>query len=232
MGNTNCHIGHRKRVRDEFIAKGFDKNTPPHKILEMLLFYSIPQVDTNATAHNLINKFKSLNELFSADFKELMKVDGIGENSAALIKLVASIMSVCAGEKNKMIVDFATTDDIGEYLLREYIGLNIEKLGVLCIDTVGRKIGFEFVAEGSITAVGISSRDVIKAAVNSGAANVVLCHNHPTGVALPSRADEEATRFLTNTLRPVGIKVLDHIIISRNDYVSMAQSQSYSYIFE
>ncbi len=230
--NTNCHTGHRKRVRDEFIAKGFDKNTPPHKILEMLLFYSVPQVDTNITAHNLINRFKSLNGVFSADINDLKSVAGIGENSAVLIKLVSSIMNVCACEKNRMVVDFATTDDIGEYLLREYIGINVEKLGVLCIDTIGRKLDFEFVAEGNITAVGISSRDIIRVAVNAGATNVVLCHNHPNGVALPSNADEEVTKFLADTLSPVGIRILDHIIISGNDYISMAQSQNYSYIFE
>ena len=214
------------------MARSFDKNTPPHKILEMLLFYVIPQGDTNITAHNLIEKFKTLNGVFSADFDELTAVSGVGENSAVLIKLISTILNICSSEKNEGISDFASTDDIGEYLLREYLAINTERLSVLCIDAIGKKLSFNFVSEGDIASVGVSARDIVKLAVNSGASNIVLCHNHPGGFALPSKADGEVTQIIADTLRPIGIRLLDHIIIAGNDYISMAQSQDYSPIFK
>ena len=89
--NANPHEKHRQRVRKEFLENGFSDATPPHKILEMLLFYSIPRKDTNEIAHALLNRFGSISGVVDATPTELMSIDGIGESSVALIKLLIPI---------------------------------------------------------------------------------------------------------------------------------------------
>ena len=87
---NGIHSGHRSRLRQRFLKQGIE-GFEPHNILEILLFYGIPYRDTNDIAHKLIDKFGSLEGVFDADIKELTKIDGIGENSATLIKLVPQI---------------------------------------------------------------------------------------------------------------------------------------------
>ena len=84
------HDGHRKRVIDTFLQNGMD-GMHPHEILEMLLFYAIPRKDTNETAHLLLDTFGSLSAVFDAPYEELLKVNGIGQNTAALLKMIPQL---------------------------------------------------------------------------------------------------------------------------------------------
>ena len=99
----NVHEGHRDRLRQRFLQEGLE-NFQDHNVLELLLFYSIPRKDTNEEAHNLINRFGSLSGVFDASFEELCEVKGIGENSAALIKIMPELFK-------KYEVDIVRNDD-------------------------------------------------------------------------------------------------------------------------
>jgi len=101
--SENIHSKHRDRVRKELLAHGFDSETPPHKILEMLLFYSIPRKDTNEIAHELINKFGSIEAVLKARPEELLKVSGVGENTVAHFKLMLSICYRIINDNNAKI---------------------------------------------------------------------------------------------------------------------------------
>ena len=87
MGKEGLHDGHRDRVKREFLQKGFDMNTPPHKIMEVLLFYSIPRKDTNEMAHELLNRFGSISGILDAPAEEIVKIPGISTNTAAFLSL-------------------------------------------------------------------------------------------------------------------------------------------------
>ena len=115
----NIHKNHRERVRKEFLEQGFNMNTPKHKIIEMLLFYGIPQKDTNEIAHNLIEHFGSIEALLEADADELKNIKGIGENCVALIKLVQFISEYYLDEKNKYKKHFEDLDEICELIVRK-----------------------------------------------------------------------------------------------------------------
>ena len=116
------HDGHRQRLKEEFLAKGFDENTPPHKIMEMLLFYSIPRKDTNEIAHNLVNRFGgTVSGVLDASVEELVKVDGVSHHTAALIKLMVPIVRCYLTEKNEKKNIYSNIDEVCDFLVQKYI---------------------------------------------------------------------------------------------------------------
>lgn len=230
--NENLHAKHRQRVRDEFFARGFSDDTPDHKILEMLLFFSIPRIDTNKLAHILINNFGSFSKVLDASPEELMKVKGIGENSAALIKLMIPVIRAYTNDKLSRQKKFEDMDEIGSYIEHKYLGFTNEVFAVTSLDNRGCPIKFDIVSEGDLESVAVSTRTVIETVIKRGATAVVLSHNHPGGQAVPSTADIKTTETLCTALNNINVKVLDHIILCDDDYVSLALSQSYRHLFD
>lgn len=225
------HDDHRERVRDEFLAHGFDSDTPPHKIVEMMLFYSIPRKDTNETAHLLMDRFGSVEALIEARPEDIMKVKGAGKSTAVFLKFIHFIANYYINDKKKDVKRFNSIDEICNYLLDKYLGFNKEIIGITSLDNVGKLLGFDIIGEGDISSVGVSARQVIEVVLKRNATAVVISHNHPGGIALPSRADIENTELIFNALEHINVKLIDHIIVADNDYVSLSQSYQYNYIF-
>ena len=107
------HEGHRQRLKNRFLTEGLD-SFETHNILELLLFYSIPQRDTNGIAHKLLDTFGSLKGVFEADFEELIKIDGIKENTATLLKLIPEVARAYFHEEMDEQKIFDTAEKIGK----------------------------------------------------------------------------------------------------------------------
>ncbi len=229
--DKNIHEGHRERIRQEFLQHGFDQNTPPHKILELLLFYCVQRADTNPIAHELIAKYGSVAGVLDAPVEELAAFKGLSERSAVLLKLIMPTARRYIYDKSEQTPTFCNLDSIGKYILSRYLGETREKVGVLCLDTKGSLLRFDFIGEGDLTSVGISMRDLAKRVLDCGATASVLCHNHPNGIAVPSESDVQLTIQAADTLSKIGVQLIDHIIVCDTDFVSMAQSEQYGYIF-
>lgn len=225
------HDGHRERVRQEIMRNGFDEKTPPHKVLEFLLFYCISRKDTNPIAHRLISRFGSISGVLDAPIEKIAEVDGMSERSALFLKSIMPVARIYLHEKSNNLSCFKGLDEIGEYALKQYVGINEERAGIISLDGKGHLLGFDFVSQGDISSVGLSFRDVLNCLLSHDAAAAVLVHNHPSGIALPSMRDKALTESLAETLKNIGIYLVDHIIIGSGDYVSMAQSKNYSDIF-
>lgn len=228
----SIHSGHRERVRKDIIRHGFDEHTPPHKILEFLLFYCISRKDTNPLAHRLINRFGSISGLLDAPLNEIAAVEGMSESSALLIKSILPIARIYFVEKSDEKPTFSNLDEIGEYAAKRYIGITTERASIAAFDGKGKLIGFQFVGDGDVSSVGLSVRDIIGQLIRQNAVSAILIHNHPSGVAVPSRNDALVTIKLAESLAGSGIYLADHIILGFGDFVSMAQSKEYAYIFE
>lgn len=228
----NVHEKHRERVRKEFLENGINENTPAHKILEHLLFYCIPRIDTNPIAHQMIEKYGSISGVLDAPVEELADFKGMSERSAVLLKMIMPVARRYLYDKSVARKQFSSLDDIGKYILERYVGFTEEKAGILCLNAAGSLLGFTFISEGDISSVGISIRELIKIAIDLDATVVVLCHNHPSGIALPSGNDVALTEMAAQSLSYVGIRLLDHIITANGDFISMAQSSEYSHIFK
>ena len=224
QGEKNIHAGHRERMRKKYLNAGF-KAFSDHEVLEFLLYYCNAQGNTNGVAHELINQFGSLGAVFNAPISELVKVKGIGERSAYLIKFVSDLMSAEMDEFDNR-EGFLTSDDMGDYMMHFYQGVGVETTFVMALDQDKKLIQVIKISEGSFDSVAISIPRIARQLVSCGAASAAIFHNHPRGSAIPSINDVHTTRKLQTALESVGIEFLDHIIVSNrdNDYVSMRDS--------
>lgn len=216
------HDGHRQRLIQRFLEEDLD-NFEPHNVLEMLLFYAIPRKDTNELAHVLIDTFGSLKGVFDAPYEELIKVTGIGPNTAALLKLVPSLTrTYYSSDARSIILD--TSEKSGEYFLPYYIGQTEEVVRLACLDAGGKVISNQILHRGSANAAEVNIRKIVNIALRNNAMGVILAHNHPGGLPLPSEEDVATTKSIREALMPMGILLMDHIIVAGQDYVSMARS--------
>ena len=219
----NPHQGHRERKKRQFRDFGLDAFAD-HEALELLLYYAIPRQDTNPLAHELLRRFGSLEAVLDASQEDLTTVPGIGENSALLLRLVPQLYRrALAGPRGKAVI-LNTPEKIGHYLLQRYAGEVREVVYELCLDQKGKLLTCCRVAEGSGASADFNVRTVLMNAIRCGASLVVLSHNHPSGLALPSAADQAATDRVQRALDTVGIQLLDHIVVADGDFVSMAQN--------
>lgn len=216
------HDGHRARMKQKFLEHGLD-GMADHEVLELLLYYAIPRRNTNETAHLLLERFGSLKDVMAADIRDLEEVPGVGPNAAALLKLLQAVSDRAAVPALPRMT-IRVGDQVGDYYVRLLDPEKRERLYLMCLDAKGKVLCSRQVAEGGVNVTAVSVRQVVDLALRSGATAVVLAHNHPSGVALPSRADQFMTRQVADALRPLGIRLLDHIIVADGDYVSLADS--------
>ena len=217
------HDGHRARKKEQFRTHGLDAFAD-HEVLELLLFYAIPRVDTNPVAHRLIERFGSLDGVLSAPPEELEKVEGVGESAATLLSLILPLVRRSRMTAAKTPVILGTTQDAGEYFVDLFFGMREERLYEACLDAKGKLLRCAKVADGSVDAVSVNIRVIVENALKCGASAVVLSHNHPSGVALPSEDDNATTLAVYDALRTVDIRLLDHIIVADDDFVSIREN--------
>ena len=214
------HDGHRERLKARFLSQGLS-GFEDHNILELLLFYSIPRSDTNEIAHTLLNEFKSLSAVFDAPVEELCKIKGISTHSATLIKLIPEMLSAYYTDKTKSMQVINSVVEAGKYFVPRFYGKNNEEVLVLLLDDKKQIIKCEKLFEGTVNSAPITAKKVVAAAINSNATAVILAHNHPTGIALPSRSDIVATERIYNALKLINVDLCDHVVVSGDDCVSM-----------
>ena len=214
---------HRQRVRERYAAENLDHFSPVHA-LELLLFYAIAQKDTKPVARELLNHFGSFHGVLEADREDLKNIPGVGEHVALYLNLLRDTCRYyqvdCARETDVL----STLEECGEYISRYFIGRTNETVYLLCMDAKGKVLCCKMLGEGDNVSINLPVRRVVELAIQMRATNVVLAHNHPSGVALPSKEDVDLTNRLAEMLEAVHIQLLDHVIVADNDYVSMFQS--------
>ena len=216
------HDGHRERKREQFRRYG-DEAFADHELLELLLYYAIPRVDTNPIAHRLLEHFGSLMNVLSAPDAELEKVSGLGSSSVGLIRLVAPLYrrARISASKNEVILD--TVERIGLYCLDLLAAEPREVMYDICLDAKGRRLNTYRLSEGGPGGVTANARQIMENALACNAVMVVLSHNHPSGLALPSREDIASTEMLRTALDAVGVRLAEHIVVADGDFVSLHQ---------
>ena len=216
------HDGHRERKRAQFRQHGLD-GFADHEVLELLLYYAIPRRDTNETAHRLLQKFGTLQNVFSAPAEELSRVEGMGEGAALFLTLLPAVYRRAMRSTGQEKV-LNSVEKFGRYFLSLLAQERQETLYQLCLDAKGKLLTCKKLSQGSADCTALSVRQVVENALLSGASAVVLAHNHPSGVALPSENDRAVTLWVRDALKTMDIRLLDHIIVADGDYVSMNQS--------
>ena len=227
--NEKDSQGHRERIKEKFLKNGID-GFAEYEILELLLTYCIPRKDTKPIAKELLNKFKSLDNVFKADFDKLSAIDGLGKNSIAFLKLIGDLPSIIYKDelKNKKLVDKETlkisNKDILLKYLRNKIGYEeIEKFYVLYLSSSNEVIEFEENSVGTLDRSSVYPREIYKKIINLNAKSVILAHNHPSDNITPSKCDIELTNEMAKGLKNFGALLIEHIIITKNSYFSFLE---------
>ncbi len=220
---TSIHAGHRGRVKQEFLERGLE-GWPDHRVLELLLFYALPQGDVNGLAHELLDRFGSLAGVLDASADELCKVKGVSEHTAVLLRLAPALagryMSSRAGVRP--VINCAA--DAYQVLAPRLVGAKNEMAWVLCLDGKNQILGVRRLSEGCIDATAINIRRIAEEAMALRAARIYLAHNHISNIALPSRADLDTTMAIRAALDNIGLELVDHLVFVDGDMISMRES--------
>lgn len=222
MAEKNVHKGHRQRVRELYLRDGID-GFNNHQILELLLFYALPQRDTNPLAHKLIDEFGSISAVFDAPVSQLRRI-GLTDNTISLLKLIPDLSRVYNNDKSDYNSKYIDVTTLCDYFKPKFIGRTEEVLYLLLLDKKYKQLYCGIVTKGSLNTTDVPILKILESAVTYNASYVVIAHNHPTGVALPSPDDIKTTKMLYDALNLINRPLIDHIIVSEDDQISLAQS--------
>ncbi len=219
------HDGHRNRMRERFAANAFE-GFAEHEVLEVALFGAIPRGNTNPIAHQLIRKFGSFAKVCDAPIEELMKVDGIGRSSAIQIKMIPEFCKfyLLSKQQNTVPETLTSSAAVIDYMKPHFVGKTNEALFLLALDNMSRPIACTLISEGVVNATRVDMRKITEYVLQSRASAVILAHNHPDGFAFPSQEDIITTKRVRDHLKTIGIALLDHIIYTPKEIISMAES--------
>ncbi|MDD3766163.1 MAG: DNA repair protein RadC [Eubacteriales bacterium] len=192
----------------------------PHEVLELYLFTLLPRVDTNHIAHALLQKFGTFEGVCNAPLEELMKVKGIGRKTAQQIKLFPYFVKAYQLSAHGDKISFRSINEIGEYCVKLYTGVVNEIMYVLCLDASNKLVNQVLVAEGTPSEVYVEPRQIVEHVIHTTTCSVVLCHNHPGGTLMPSQNDIETNKRIKVALEAIGIRLLDHIIVAKGNYIT------------
>ena len=222
----SIHEGHRQRLKNRFRKEGLD-NFDELYVLELLLFYCVPRRDTNPLAHTLLEKFGSLNGVLNASPAELEKIDGINENISTFLSLITQVGRYYQIKQSEPGQVLRTIMQCGNYLVPYFYGREVETVFLLCLDAKCKVICCKKVGEGSVNSANIPVRRIVEMALSANATTVVLAHNHPSGLAIPSADDIQTTHRIAKALETVEMVLADHIVVSNDDFVSIVESKYY-----
>ena len=219
----NMHEGHRDRMRTRYLQEGAD-GMAAHEILEILLYGIIPRGDTNEIAHHLLDEFGSISNLIEADPHEIAKTSGVGIKSAVFLSLLHELVLRYEREKLEQKPALISIPRSVDYCKALLAFRPRECFYAICLDSRRKIIHTSKISEGTVNDASVSPRLVVERALRYKATGILLCHNHPSGNVRPSYEDIILTNQLKNMLEPLGVQVVDHIIIGENQYFSFFEN--------
>ena len=206
--SENLHAGHRERIRETYRKQGMN-GMPDHVVLEMLLTYVIPRKDVNELAHRLINRFGSLTGVLEADPLQLCETDGVGEKTAlylhSLYDLHRRLTLASAGTLDGT-VRLENPENACRYAIALGMNDRYETLRIICLN---------------------SNMTVLHTAMLHKARYLILTHNHPSGILIPSDEDLQTAKMIAEIGSKLEIDVRDQLILSKN----AAYSYQYDRVF-
>lgn len=212
--------GHRARLRKRLLDGGADA-LADHEVIEYLLMTAIPRKDVKPIARTLIQRFGSLAGVLNADVAALSLHPGMGDTSAAALKIVALAARRLARQEVSDQPVLGNWQALIDYLAIDMAHLTVERVRILFLNHKNMLVHDWHVGDGSIDEAAIHPREVIRKALDLGSTALIIVHNHPSGSPEPSRADIQITNRIAEAGRLLGITVHDHIVIGRQGHVSL-----------
>lgn len=216
--------GHRKRLKERFL-KDLGASMPEYELLELLLTYCLPRSDVKPRAKKLISTFGSISELLSASDERLKQAD-ITDNMRAFLRLVSLISSMSNWRRlngqDKPVL--SNQDYVIDYCRSRIPVSDVEEFHVIFLNAGLTPIEDKLMQKGTVDAVFVHPREILKQALNNGATSVILYHNHPGGRCRPSKEDIFTTSEIAKCLSAAEIKVLDHIVLTKSEHFSFREN--------
>ena len=192
--------------------------------LIFLLYYAIPQRNTNDIAKNLIDRFGSFSAVLDAPLDSLMKA-GLTEHQALYLKMIPDVTRLYLLDKYHNPDKVLDSSDLADYIIDRFVGLEeTEHVLLLLLDKKGKEVYSGIIARGDFHSANVSFRDIVTLSLNYGAVYAVLAHSHPSGYAMPSKEDVLMTKDLKKALQLVDVTLVDHFIVADHDCVSLAET--------
>ncbi len=212
------HSGHRERLRHKLFS---ESDLPPHELLELLLTFAIPRRNTNDIAHRLLERFGTLTAVFEADTEDLMTVAGVGENAAALLKLMPRLGVSIAGKAKRPTIHLDTVTKLAAYGKRLFRNTEREALYALLLDSRLQLVDCVRLTVGSSAGAKVSIRSLVQCSSLCRCAGVVLIHNHPQGFGAGSMEDKRFTARVEELFAMLDLAVIEHMILAGDRYVTL-----------
>jgi len=216
------HLEHRKRLKERYERTGLD-GLPDYEILELLLFYAIPQGDVKPRAKDLLRRFGSLQGVLEAGRDELQKVKGIGPHSSLFFRLLSEVNALYLRKKAETKEQVSSTKELIDFCRSSMGALKDEHFAVIYLNARNRIIRVETIQEGIVNQAVVYPRKVLEKALEHKASAIILVHNHPSGHVRPSDADIRLTRVLQDAARVMDIALHDHLIVGENRFFSFRE---------
>lgn len=217
------HAGHRQRLKARFAEGGF-KGFHDYEVLELLLFYCIPQRDTKPLAKKLLKTFGSISRVLDAAPEEIMKVEGAGLSVAQYLQVVRSLFGAYFEDAAKHDAKQLTTMSGLVEFLRASIGhRQNEVLFAIFLNAKNEIVQTKEMSEGTVTQAAVYPRRIVEEALKCKATSLILAHNHPDGVAEPSDDDKRITDEIKKALATVEVSMQEHILLAGNEYYAFSR---------
>jgi len=214
------YFGHRKRLRQKFLENGLD-GFFDYEVIELLLTLGTPRRDCKQEAKQAIKKFGGLRGVLEAPIEELQKIKGIGPSNYFGLKLFQTISQRLAKESIPKKIILESSNAVFEYL-QKFIGYKEKEYFVaLYLNSRNNLVYEEVISIGTIDVSIVHPREVFNPAIRHLATQVIVAHNHPSGDLIASPEDISLTRRLQEAAKIFGIEFLDHIIVTKYNYLSL-----------
>ncbi len=210
------HGGHRERMKSALLKKGAE-DLDDVCLLEMLLFYVVPRMDTRKTAEDMIAKFGSLQGILEAEKGEISKFKGLKDNAEILFILLRELVSRCGGIK--IGPSLLEPELMKKHLVNLYKDISAETVYALYFAQDGSFMGEQLIFRGDVSSARFSLRLITEGVIRAGGCGVVLAHNHPSNKLIPSEDDIFSTKRMAAHLAANDIELIEHYIVGKEDAV-------------
>lgn len=211
------------RLASRFLKRSPDAMTD-EQLLELLLRFALPDAQAHALAVRLSEQFPSIAVLLEASLTDLESVQGMNKACTLLLRLVPELQRRYFLSHPTQETRLTSSTAYGNYLLPYFYGARDEIVYLLALDATGKVLLCRMIGQGSVNSANVPMRRLVQEALTANASAVVLAHNHPSGIALPSKEDIDLTLRLREALDIMNILLADHIVIADDDFVSMSDS--------
>ena len=222
--NQPDYIGHRKRLKQRFLL-GEGRDMADYELTELVLTLAIPRRDVKPLAKKLVAEFGSFANVISAPEYRLKAIHGVSEGVITVFKIIkvaaqrTSWQNLASDDMPVLI----NIDNLIEFCRSAAAYSDVEELHIIYLNAKLNAIGCELVQKGSLSSVAVAPREIVKKSLLHNAAGIIMVHNHPSGSPKPSENDIRLTGEIAEACQTVGIRLHEHIIITRSSYFSFLE---------